>query len=115
MSRSPDLAPMPEEGVVDKSQAPVIRSRSGLNLQLQERLLSCGSVGALRDDDEGTSRRPSVSSANSSIPERESDDASHVRMARVHPSPVQANTCSLLVRGTTILDRDCLHRSERVS
>ena len=86
MVASPDAAPTPEEAplVDDKARGSVILSRSGLNLHLQERLLNCGNFSTLKDDEDGRlSRRPSISSASSSIPERDSDDGGYFRMTRV--------------------------------
>src|ERR1700721_915860 len=66
-SRAPDLFPTPEEPMEfegdDKSRgAAFSRSRSGLNLHLQERLLSCGNFSALLDDEDRMGRRPSIGS-----------------------------------------------------
>lgn len=68
-------------------------SRSGLNLHLQERLLSCGNYGALLDDEDRMGRRPSVGSlsidgAGSSVSarDRESDDGSYFSIKRVRIS-----------------------------
>jgi hypothetical protein len=64
-ARLPDLLPTPEE-FSDPSDAEhrtgnglLPRSRSGFNLHLHERLLTCGNQGAL-DQDPRMGRRPSV-------------------------------------------------------
>jgi hypothetical protein len=98
--KPPDLSPTPEETAsmdgetLDKTTAMtrggLPNSRSGLNLHLQERLLSCGNYGALLDDEDRMGRRPSVGSlsmdgAGSSVSarDRESDDGSYFNIKRV--------------------------------
>jgi hypothetical protein len=80
-SRPPDLSPTPEEPTEsdsdDKSRVSNnSRTRTGLTMHLQERLLNCGTVGALLDDDDRMGRRPSVGSLSmdGSLRDRDSDD-----------------------------------------
>jgi len=65
-------------------------NRSGLNLHLQERLLSCGNYGALLDEEDRMGRRPSVGSlsidgggSSVSTRDRESEDGSYFNIKRV--------------------------------
>src|SRR5579859_7215124 len=73
----------------DKARGGLVsRSRSALNLHIQERLLSCGTYGALMDDEDVArmGRRPSLGSTSldgSSIPE--SDEGGYFGLRRVWP------------------------------
>jgi hypothetical protein len=65
-------------------------NRSGLNLHLQERLLSCGNYTALLDDEDRMGRRPSVGSlsmdggrGSGSARDRDSEDGSYFNIKRV--------------------------------
>jgi len=68
-------------------------NRSGINLHLQERLLSCGNYTALLDDEDRMGRRPSVGSlsmdggcGSGSARDREGDDGSYFNIKRVRIS-----------------------------
>ena|ERR1700731_1099018 len=90
-SRAPDLSPTPEDPLDppetdDKSRPGAFsRSRSALNLHLQERLLSCGNFGALLDNEDRLGRRPSVGSlsVDGSKGDRDSDDGGYFNLKRV--------------------------------
>jgi hypothetical protein len=89
-SKEPDLSPAPE-GVVEsegdeRGRGILPPNRSGLNLHLQERLLSCGNFSALLDDDDRMGRRPSVQSLgmeSTSSRDRDNDDGGYFSMRRV--------------------------------
>lgn len=91
-SKAPDLSPTPEEFVdsemVERAQygGDIPHNRSGFNLHLQERLLSCGNYSALLDNEVRMGRRPSVGSLSvdgSSVRDRDSDDGSYYSLKRV--------------------------------
>jgi len=89
-TRAPDLSPTPEEPVVpdveDKSRGGAFsRSRSALNLHIQERLLSCGNFNALLDDEDRMGRRPSVGSlsVDGSMRDRDNDEGGYFSLQRV--------------------------------
>ena len=90
-SRVLELSPTPEEPLdppdVDEKSRPgaFSRSRSALNLHLQERLLSCGNFGALLDDEDRLGRRPSLGSlsVDGSNRDRDSDDGGYFNLKRV--------------------------------
>lgn len=99
--KPPDLSPTPEEtssmdgdtGDRTTRSAVLPNNRSGLNLHLQERLLSCGNYTALLDDEDRMGRRPSVGSlsmdgggGSGSARDRESDDGSYFSIKRVRIS-----------------------------
>jgi len=76
-------------------------NRSGFNLSLQERLLSCGNYGSQLDDADRMGRRPSVGSISVDglpIRDRESDSGGYFGLKRVHSDLYTANTVSLLVK-----------------
>jgi hypothetical protein len=105
-SRAPELSPTPEEPLDppeadEKSRAGAFsRSRSGLNLHLQERLLSCGNFGALLDDEDRLGRRPSLGSlsVDGSNRDRDSDDGGYFNLKRVVGFLSRVNFCSRQVR-----------------
>ena|SRR5208282_5171909 len=91
-SKAPDLLPTPEEFVDletdERAQygGGVPHNRSGFNLHLEERLLSCGNYGALLDNEDRMGRRPSVGSLSvdgSSVRDRDSDDGGYINLKRV--------------------------------
>jgi len=91
-SKAPDLSPTPEEFVHSETDeraqygGGIPNNRSGFNLHLQERLLSCGNYGALLDNEGRMGRRPSVGSLSvdgSSVRDRDSDDGSYLGLKRV--------------------------------
>ena len=65
-SKAPDLSPTPEEFVDSETDeraqygSGIPNNRSGFNLHLQERLLSCGNYGALLDNEDRMGRRPAL-------------------------------------------------------
>lgn len=90
-ARALDLSTTPEESVVseieDKSRGGAFsRSRSALNLHIQERLLSCGNFDALLDDDDRMGRRPSVGSlsVDGSTRHRDNDEGGYFSIQLVH-------------------------------
>jgi hypothetical protein len=105
-SRAPELSPTPEEPLdppdVDEKSRPgaFSRSRSALNLHLQERLLSCGNFGALLDDEDRLGRRPSLGSlsVDGSNRDRDSDDGGYFNLKRVVGFLSRVNFCSRQVR-----------------
>ena len=93
-----DLSTTPEEdtstmegSTYDRTTWGVVfpNNRSGLNLHLQERLLSCGNYSALLDDEERIGRRPSVGSlsidggGSGSARDRASEDGNYFSIKRV--------------------------------
>lgn len=93
-SKAPDLSPTPEEFVDSETDeraqygGDIPHNRSGFNLHLQERLLSCGNYSALLDNDL-MGRRPSVGSLSvdgSSVRDRDSEDGSYYSLKRVLPT-----------------------------
>jgi hypothetical protein len=86
-SKAPELSPTPEEhgeSEGDESLRPTIsRTRSGLSLQ--ERILGCGSFGALLGTEGRMGRRPSTISLGpeGSAKERGDDDGSYFNLKRV--------------------------------
>jgi len=61
--------------------------RSGMNLQ--ERLLSCGTFTALLDDDERVGRRPSITSVSTEGRDSSTPDEGYFHMKRVHTQFLQ--------------------------
>ena len=89
-TKAADLSPTPEEPVVpeveEKSRGGAFsRSRSALNLHIQEKLLSCGNFNALLDDEDRMRRRPSVGSlsVDGSMRDRDMDEGGYFGLQRV--------------------------------
>ena len=89
-TRAPDLLSTPEETAMPEAEdkpkgGAFSRSRSALNLHIQERLLSCGNFNALLDDEDRMGRRPSVGSlsVDGSLRDCDKDEAGYFGLQRV--------------------------------